>query len=132
MASENEISRTVRFKKIATQFVVNDVVATAEYYRDVLGFELLGYFADPPVYAMLARGDVEMHFGKADSEPQVSSVGLRRVGFDAYIWVDDIHGLYDELKAAGADIVEGPVKRIYQSTEIVIRDCNGFTIIFGD
>lgn len=125
-------AKRVEFKKLATQFVVDDVVATAEYYRDVLSFEILGYFAEPPVYAMVGRGGVEMHFGKADAEPQVSSLNLRRVGFDAYIWVDDIHGLYDELKAAGADIVEGPVKRIYESTEVVIKDCNGFTLVFGD
>jgi predicted enzyme related to lactoylglutathione lyase len=122
----------VNFKKIATQFVVEDVVKTAEYYRDILGFEILGYFADPPVYAMAARDGVEMHFGKADGEPQASSTVPRRVGFDAYIWVADIEGLYDELNEAGADIVEGPVKRIYESTEVVIKDCNGFTIVFGD
>jgi catechol 2,3-dioxygenase-like lactoylglutathione lyase family enzyme len=34
---------------------VPDVVATAEFYRDKLGFELLGYFLDPPVYAMVRR-----------------------------------------------------------------------------
>jgi catechol 2,3-dioxygenase-like lactoylglutathione lyase family enzyme len=50
--------RKVEFKKIATQFVVDDVVRTAEYYRDVLGFEILGYFAEPPVYAMVARDGV--------------------------------------------------------------------------
>lgn len=126
-------ARTVEFKKIATQFVVEDVVATAEYYRDVLGFEILGYFADPPVYAMVARGGGEMHFGKADGRPvDRSSVEFRRVGFDAYIWVNDIHALFDELSASGADIVEGPVKRIYESTEIEILDCNGFKIVFGD
>ena len=126
------MARRVEFKKVATQFVVDDAVATAEYYRDVLGFEILGYFADPPVYAMVARGGVEMHFGRTDGDPQTSSIGLRRVGFDAYIWVDDINGLYDELKASGANIVEGPVKRVYESTEVVIKDCNGFTLVFGD
>lgn len=126
------VAKKVGFTKLATQFVVDDVVKTAEYYRDVLGFEILGYFADPPVYAMAARGGVEMHFGKAGAEPQASSTELRRVGFDAYIWVDDIQGLYDELKTAGADIVEGPVKRVYESTEVVIKDCNGFTLVFGD
>lgn len=129
---QTQTARTVNFKKLATQFVVDDVVKIAEYYRDVLGFELLGYFLEPPVYAMVARGGVEMHFGKADGEPQTSSVELRRVGFDAYIWVDDIHGLYDELEASGADIVEGPVKRVYESTEVVVKDLNGFTIVFGD
>ena len=125
-------ARTVEFKKIATQFVVGDVVKTAEYYRDVLGFEILGYFAEPPVYSMVSRGGVEMHFGKADGEPQVSSTEIRPVGFDAYIWVNDIQGLYDELKGSGAKIVEGPVRRVYESTEVVIKDCNGFTIVFGD
>ncbi|MGB7209748.1 MAG: VOC family protein [Pyrinomonadaceae bacterium] len=129
---QTQQARKVELKKLATQFVVDDVVATAEYYCNVLGFELLGYFAEPPVYAMVARGGVEMHFGKADTEPQASSTELRRVGFDAYIWVDDIQGLYDEVKAAGADIVEGPVKRVYESIEVVIKDCNGFTIVFGD
>jgi catechol 2,3-dioxygenase-like lactoylglutathione lyase family enzyme len=125
--------RKAVFRKIATQFVVEDVVATAEYYRDVLGFELLAYFADPPVYAMLARGEVEMHFGKADDRlTDVSNLAFRKVAFDAYIWVDDIFALYDELTASGADIVEGPVRRIYNSTEVVIRDCNGFTLVFGD
>lgn len=127
-----ETAKTVTFKRIATQFVVEDVVATAEYYRDVLGFEILGYFADPPIYAMVARDGVEMHFGKADSEPQSSSVELRRVGLDAYIWVNDIQGLFDELSAAGANIIEGPVQRVYGSNEVVIRDCNGFQLVFGD
>lgn len=125
-------ARKVEFRRLATQFVVEDVVGTAEYYRDVLGFEILGYFAEPPVYAMVARGAAEMHFGKADGESRASTTTIRRVGFDAYIWVDDIQGLFDEMKAAGADIVEGPVRRIYESTEVVIRDCNGFIIVFGD
>jgi len=127
------IAKRVEFKKLATQFVVEDVVATAEYYRDVLGFEILGYFADPPVYAMVSRGGVEMHFGKAEERPaDVTSTQLRRVGFDAYIWVDDIQALFEELSASGADITEGPIKRIYQSTEITIKDLNGFTLVFGD
>lgn len=123
----------VTFRKLATQFVVDDVVATAEYYQNVLGFELLGYFLDPPVYAMLSRGGVEMHFGKADGRgPDVSSTRFRRVGFDAYIWVDDIYALYEELKQSGAIMKEGPVKRVYNSTEIEVEDCNGFKLVFGD
>ena len=122
----------VQFRKIATQFVVEDVVGTAEYYQNVLGFELLGYFADPPVYAMLARGAVEMHFGEADERPQdVSSTQFRRVGFDAYIWVDDIGKLFEELSARNVEIVEGPVKRIYDCVEVTIKDCNGFQLVFA-
>lgn len=128
-----EATKKVRFKSIATQFVVEDVVATAEYYRDTLGFAILGYFSNPPVYAMVARDGVEMHFGQADGRlADKSSTQYRRVGFDAYIWVDDIHALFDELNASGAHIVEGPVKRVYECTEVVVNDCNRFVLVFAD
>lgn len=48
---------------IAPTFVVPDVVKTAEFYHDMLGFEILGYFAEPLVYAMIARDSAEIHFG---------------------------------------------------------------------
>ena len=122
-----------KLRKIAPQFVVLDVVKTAEYYRDELGFTILGYFKDPPVYAMVARDEVEIHFGKADSDKvQVNESVRRGLGTDAYIWVSDIHALYDELAKRNVQIVAGPVKQIYGSTEVVIKDCNGFQVVFGD
>jgi catechol 2,3-dioxygenase-like lactoylglutathione lyase family enzyme len=36
---------------VSPQFIVPDVTSAAEYYRDVLGFRILGYFQDPPVFA---------------------------------------------------------------------------------
>ena len=124
----------MRFKKIAPQLVVPDVVETAEYYRDELGFKILGYFAEPPVYAMVARDDVEIHFGKGDGDRiQVNETVRKGIGSDVYIWVSDINELYRELAARdGVEVLEGPVKRIYESTEVVIRDINGFSIVFGD
>lgn len=122
---------TVQFKSVAPSFVVSDLVATAEYYRDVLGFKILGYFADPPVFAMLGRGGVEIHFGKADAEPQRSNLEFREISSDAYIWVDDVEALHQELIASGADIIEGPTMRIYNCVEMEVRDCNGFRLVFS-
>ena len=119
------------FKSIAPSFVVSEVVATAEYYRDVLGFEILGYFGDPPVFAMVGRGGVEIHFGKADAEPQRSNLELRKISSDAYVWVDDVEALFQELKASGADIIEGPTRRIYDCVEMEVRDCNGLKLVFS-
>jgi catechol 2,3-dioxygenase-like lactoylglutathione lyase family enzyme len=123
----------VKFKRLAPQIVVPDVVATAEYYRDELGFKILGYFADPPVYAMVERDNVEIHFGKADegSTVQVNETLRKGVGNDLYVWVSDIDAMFEELSAKNVQIVEGPVRRVYDSTEIVIKDCNGFQIVFG-
>ena len=123
----------VKFKSAAPQFVVPDVVETAEFYRDELGFTILGYFADPPVFAMVARDGVEMHFGKADGEEiRVNETFRRGLGTDVYIWVSDINALYEELSARNVEILEGPVKRIYECTEVVVRDCNGFQLVFAE
>ena len=125
--------RSGKVQKVAIQFIADEVVTTAEHYRDVLVFKLLGYFADPPVYAMAARDVAEMHFGKAANAPQTSNrerqVGL---GCDPYIWVNDLAALHEELSAKGAVIIEGPVTRIYGSIEITVSNCNGFLIVFGD
>ena len=122
----------MRLLKAAPQLVVRDVVKTAEFYRDELGFSILGYFADPPVFAMVARDDVEIHFGKADSDRIQMNDSVRKgLGTDVYIWVSDINELYDELSQRNVKILEGPVKRIYNCTEVVIKDINGFQIVFG-
>ncbi|MEO5860713.1 MAG: VOC family protein [Pyrinomonadaceae bacterium] len=119
------------FKSVAPSFVVADPVVTAEYYRDVLGFEILGYFGEPTVFAMVARGGVEFHFGKAEAEPQRTNLELRKISSDAYIWVDDVEELFEELTASGADIIAGPIHQIYDCIELEVRDCNGFKLVFS-
>jgi len=121
-----------KLKGIAPHFVVPDVVRAAEHYRDKLGFKILGYFLQPPVFAMVRRDGVEIHFGKSDAGgPAAPPSALRSEGVDAYIWVDDVNASYAEFRARGAEIIEGPVKRIYDRIEIVVRDPDGFKIAFG-
>jgi catechol 2,3-dioxygenase-like lactoylglutathione lyase family enzyme len=57
--AETQTKAAAECRMISPQFVVPDVVAAAEYYRDILGFRILGYFLDPPVYAIVARDSVE-------------------------------------------------------------------------
>ena len=42
-------------RQIAPQFFTTDLSATLAYYRDKLGFDCLGTWNDPPVYA-IGRG----------------------------------------------------------------------------
>jgi len=103
-----QIGAAAKLAAICPQFVVPDVVAAAEYYRDVLGFRILGYFFDPPVFAMVARDAVEIHFGKADEGATPSPILARRreLGIDAYIWVNDLDALHAELQERHAKIIE--------------------------
>jgi hypothetical protein len=121
------------FTGLAPQFVVPDVVKAAEYYRDKLGFQILGYFFDPPVFAMVRRGAAEIHFGRSDDGiTKVNETVRRGLGNDAYIFVEGINDLHAELMENGVEIIEGPVKRVYDCVEITIRDCNGFQLVFGE
>ena len=42
-------------RQIAPQFFTTDLPSTLTYYKDKLGFDCLGTWQDPPVYAIVAR-----------------------------------------------------------------------------
>lgn len=127
------MSEGARLLQLIPQFVVPDVVKTAEYYRDILGFEILGYFLDPPVYAMVRRDETEIQFGRSDNGEVFSNESLRKgLGADAYIVVSDLDGLHKELAQKGANIIQEPVKRVYGSIEFEILDCDGHKVVFAD
>jgi catechol 2,3-dioxygenase-like lactoylglutathione lyase family enzyme len=131
--SESRRKPAVRLNMVAPQFIVPDVASAAEYYRDVLGFRILGYFQDPPVFAMVVRDAVEIHFGKADDGATASPNVVRRrgLGLDAYIWVNDLDALHAELKGRGAKIIEAPAVRVYKCYEMVVEDNFGFHLCFS-
>jgi Glyoxalase/Bleomycin resistance protein/Dioxygenase superfamily len=120
---------------ISPQFVLPDVVAAAEYYPDVLGFRILGYFLDRPVFAIVARDSVEIQFARADREWSAAPNRTRRQrGLDAYIayiWVNDLDSLHRESKARGARIVEAPALAVYKCYEMVVEDHGGFHLCFS-
>lgn len=117
---------------IAPQLVVNDVKKTAEYYRDIFGFTIIGVVADPPVYAMVERDGFQVHFGKSDVQDIKTNKDFRSISHDFIIWVPEIDDFFDELKSKNAIIIEGITKRIYGSREFVIEDCDGHKILIGD
>ena len=123
-----------KFLGIAPQFVVPDVVKTAEYYRDVLGFEIRGYWLEPPVYAIVARNAIELHFGKGDSSVPSGNTDRRKGSIDAYIYVTGVDDLFTEFRKRNVDLLtaNGPENRLYGQREIVVRDLNGFVIAFGE
>jgi uncharacterized glyoxalase superfamily protein PhnB len=121
-----------RFHSVNPHFVVQDVVAAAEYYRDVFGFKILGYFWDPPVFAMVGRDNVVLQFGKIDHGKTVAPNKARREeALDAYIWVDDVDALYAELKEKGVKILEAPKQQVWDCYEFALEDAFGFRLVFS-
>src|SRR5215510_1601185 len=134
-----DVVAAVRFKRAVPQFTVPDVVKAAEYYRDVFGFQIASYWdgehaslaTDPPPYfAIVWRDDVQVFFGRGD--PAQSALAGAEGGYHAYFHIDGVDALADDLRSRGATILDGPDDRIYSQRELVVRDCNGFVLAFGE
>lgn len=114
-------------------FLVADVRRAAEYYRDRLGFRIIGYFSEePPIFAMVDRDRAEIHLRLARDGRSGSN--RQRVGdaLDCYIRVEDVDGLHAELRSREADIITPPILRGYGMKEIEVRDADGYVICFGE
>ena len=135
----SEVPTTISLIAAVPQFSVPDLVRTAEYYRDVLGFQIAGYWDGervslatdpPPRFAIVWRDQVQVFFNRAE-HPDVRTDQAKEAP-DAYLRVTGIDALADELRTRGADILDGPEDRIYGQREIVVKDCNGLILCFGE
>lgn len=133
------VGAATRFDAAVPQFTVRDVVQTAEYYRDVLGFEIDGYWDGerehldarrPAFFGIVRRDQVRLHFNRADGTP--GRTGRAEGAYDVYFHVTGVDALGAELRRRGATVLEGPDDRVYEQRELVVRDCNGLILAFGE
>lgn len=109
---------------VNVRYIVDDVGAALEFYRDHLGFQVDMHPA--PGFAALSRGELKLLLnapgaggaGTAGGHPQPG-------GWNRFqLAVEDLDGLVDELRRAGVglrgDIVEGNAGR-----QIVAEDPSG-------
>ena len=132
--SEIHASHGCRMRSAAPFFLVDDVFATAEHYRDVLGFTFDQFFGEPPGFTIVSRDDVRIMLRQVRPARPPAARPNRTVmdeTFDTYVYVSNVDELAAELRARKADIVEGPVDRIYNMRELLVRDCNGYVLAFG-
>ncbi len=115
-------------------FLVDDVAATAEYYRDVLGFGVDFLYADPPTYGSVSRDDAIIHLSKSNPPGRRNGVGYAGPGngTDVYIVVSDIDELYEEIKGHGATVLIEPDTYDYGMREFKVEDANGYQLMFGE
>lgn len=116
--------------RVAPVLVVRDVSASIAYWRDKMGFELVGTFRDPPVMAFVARGGVEfMLQGNGGPIPGTNRAYMAGI-WDAHVWVDDADAIHADMKARGA-VVTDPCDTFYDNREFEVTDPDGYIIAFG-
>ena len=88
---------------VAPYFIVDDVVATANWYRDQLGFEYERFWNDPPSFCMVRRNGLTIMLAQLERTGAVRpnhTVDPEGGAWDAYVWVEDVDALHAEFRAS--------------------------------
>ena len=117
-------------RQIAPIFFTLDIAATLGYYKDKLGFECLGTWLDPPVYAIVARDHQVIHF-RCAAPPIANPDKYRDELLDAYVFVENADALYAEYAAHNVEFTRGLGNMPWGSREFVVKDCDGRLLAFG-
>lgn len=126
--------KRARLKNIAPVLLSADVAKTAEYYRSVLGFEVVEHYGASEPFATLYRDGVEIivvqaRFGEV--EPNALRFGA---GYDLYLDPDDVEGvdlLHTEFASRGVRVLHEPRMTPYGCYEFVIEDVDGCRVGVG-
>ena len=119
---------------IAPYLIVDDVVATAEYYRDKLGFRFDRFWGEPPRFCMVNRGGVIIMLSQPEQAGRMRPnhlVDPEQTIWDAYVWVDDADALHAEFTSRGVTIARAICDQAYGCRDFDIEDCNGYRLCFG-
>ena len=119
---------------VAPYFVVEDVVATANYYRDKLGFDYERFWGDPPAFCMVGRNGVTIMLSQPEKKGGMRPNRLadpEGEAWDAYVWIDDADALSAEFRSKGVKIARDVCDQPYGCRDFDVEDCNGYRLCFG-
>ena len=123
-------------KKLTPNMMVENVNQTVDFYRDVLGFNLVLTVPDSGQFdfALVKHDEVEVMFQSLASltdEVPVLKEKPAGAGLMFFIDVDDVEALYEQVRSQ-VTIVKGLNDTFYGTREFVMQDCNGFILTFAE
>lgn len=123
----------MRLLRVAPVLLVRDVEASVAFWRDRVGFETDAIHGDPPSFAMPTRDGVILMLVQVPAGAGVPLPNWRVVANvnQAYVWVDDVDALYEELGAREAPIDFTIYDTPWGTREFGIQDLDGHDIAFG-
>ena len=101
---------------------VSDVAAAVEFYTKKLGFWVAFTEGDPPTFAGVNLGDVQIFLRQATPCPD---------GGVVYFVVGDADELHDFHRANGVEIAQALDDRPYHIRDYSVRDLDGNYLCFG-
>jgi len=119
---------------IAPYFIVDDVVTTANYYRDKLGFQYSRFWGEPPCFCMVTRSGIVIMLGQFEKKGVMRpnrTVDPEGGAWDAYIWIENADALLAEFKSKAVTIAREICDQPYGCRDFDVEDCNGYRLCFG-
>jgi catechol 2,3-dioxygenase-like lactoylglutathione lyase family enzyme len=126
---------TPKFNTTTPILHVHDIAETMAWYQKHLGFTADPFPRQPPyVFCILWRDTIEIMLQQVDGAHPLDVYRLRPGGaWHVYLRMNGV----DTLRAALKDkphvpIIEEPHDRPYGNREFVIRDPNGYVLVFSE
>jgi catechol 2,3-dioxygenase-like lactoylglutathione lyase family enzyme len=125
------VSSTPRLTRAVPIIFVANVQASAEFFRDTLGFSIDFLHGHPPFYGAVSRDSACVHL-KFVHEP-VFAIGTHdRDGLImAFIEVENVKALYTSYVAAGVPLEQKLRKEAWGGRDFIVRDLDGNGICFA-
>lgn len=105
---------------------VPELDKTADYFRDVLGFQV--QWAEAAEWRLVERDGVRVMLGSCPKDMRPSELGSHN--WFGYLETDDLDALYIEITGRGAACTQ-PTERHYGMREVVVTTIDGHRIVFG-
>ena len=116
---------TVRVLTLEPILAVRDVVAATAYWRDMLGFEEVWLWGEPPTHGGANQDGVALQFCL---NPALAE---RAEGQTIWIRVQNVQATYALHQERGAEIVAALERKRWGLSEYVIRDPDGYRLRFA-
>ena len=116
-------------------FLVGDIASTMRWYVENLGFTTDPFPESPPYhFCILCKDDVQIFLQQLDGYQKPDVYDEREGGvWNAYLRTEGVRALFDALsQRPGVMILEPLCHQPYGQTEFVVRDPNGYAIVFAE
>jgi len=114
----------VECEQIHAGLAVSDIPTAVEFYIKKLGFQQAFTWGEPPTFAGVNLGNVQIFLQKGTPTPS-SEAGA------VYFIVGNADQLYEFHRATGVEIAQAIDDRPYGVRDYVVRDLHGYYLVFG-
>ena len=117
-------------RSVTPVLLVRDVSASADFFRNKLGFTVDFLHGAPPFYGAVSRDGVCLHLRFVHQPVFTRAAALEKSLILATIEVSNVQGLFEAFRAQDVDFAQTLVKQVWGGTDFQVRDPDGNVLSF--